>query len=66
MERLNRKIPGIQAKVIFVDTPVIAISASQIRDKIRQNKPYRYYLHPSVFQIIKERNLYLNLGSIEK
>jgi len=66
LDRLNKKIPGIKTKIFFIDTPIIDISASNIRERIRQNLPFRYYLHPSVHQIIKGSNLYINNDYPEK
>jgi nicotinate-nucleotide adenylyltransferase len=48
----------LKTKVRFVDTPLLDISATQIRKRIRDNRPYRYFVPPSVYNIIIERNLY--------
>lgn len=55
---LEAQIPGITPKVQFIETPLLEIAASQIRSRIRQGKPFRYYLPQSVYQIIKKHNLY--------
>ena len=57
-EKLEIKIPGITAKIKFVDTPLLEISASQIRNRVKDMSSYRYYLPPSVLQIIEYRKLY--------
>lgn len=57
--RLEALIPDIKNKVKFIDTPLLEISASQIRKRILKKRPYRYYLPPLVYRIIKNRNLYL-------
>lgn len=55
---LEAKYPGLEAKVRFVDAPLLEISAREIRHKIASARPFRYYLPLSVYQIILERDLY--------
>jgi nicotinate-nucleotide adenylyltransferase len=57
--KLEMLIPEMERKVRFIETPLLAISASQIRNRISKNRPFRYYLPPQVFRIIRDRNLYL-------
>ena len=57
-ETLN---PAIKNKIRFIDAPIMDISASQIRNRIRENRTYRYFVPPSVYKIIEDRNLYRNL-----
>jgi nicotinate-nucleotide adenylyltransferase len=54
----ERQVPGTQAKVRFVDAPLLDISSSNIRHRIRENLPFRYYLSPSVYEYILENQLY--------
>lgn len=58
LEALN---PAIKNKIRFIDAPIMDISASQIRNRITENRTYRYYVPPSVYKIIEDRNLYRNL-----
>ena len=55
---LETQIPGITPKVQFIEAPFVEIAASQIRSRIRQGKPFRYYLPHSVYQIIEDHHLY--------
>ena len=55
---LENKLPGITAKTCFIDAPLLEISASQIRKRIREAQPFRYYLPPQVFQLIRDLHLY--------
>ncbi len=55
---LEEKIPGLKDKLAWVDAPRIQISASDIRMRIREGKPFRFFVLPSVYQIILERGLY--------
>ncbi len=59
---LESQIPGIAPKVQFLETPLIEIAASQIRSRIRQGKPFRFFLPQSVYKIIRENGLYLEPG----
>jgi nicotinate-nucleotide adenylyltransferase len=54
----ERQVPGTQAKVRFVDAPLLDISSSAIRRHIRENSPFRYYLLPSVYEYIQNNQLY--------
>ena len=55
---LERQVPGTQAKVRFVDAPLLEISSSDIRRRIREHLSFRYYLSPSVYDYILKNNLY--------
>ena len=58
LKLLENQIPGITKKIQFVEAPLLGVSASQIRSRIRQKKPFRCYLPNSVYKIIQEHNLY--------
>jgi len=62
LDYLGTKIYGIKSKVRFVETPLLEISASQIRHRIKSGYAYRYYLPPAVYQIIKKYSLYQNFN----
>jgi len=51
-------MPELASKLKFIDTPLMEISATQIRNRIQEKCPFRYYLPQQVYAIIKERNLY--------
>ena len=55
---LERVLPGIQAKVRFVDVPLLEISSSEIRKRALKGKPFRYYLSPPVYDYIQQHHLY--------
>ena len=54
----ERQVPSTQAKVRFVDAPLLGISSSDIRRRIREKLPFRYYLSSSVYEYILKNNLY--------
>jgi nicotinate-nucleotide adenylyltransferase len=58
LQVLESIIPGIGSKIRFFSTPMLGISSTLIRKLIRDKRHYRYYLPPTVYQIIRERQLY--------
>lgn len=58
MGNLENKIPGINSKIRWVDAPLLEISATEIRERLKQGQPVRYQLPSSVYQIIQNRGLY--------
>jgi nicotinate-nucleotide adenylyltransferase len=57
--RLEDTLPGIRAKVLFVEVPQLEISSSEIRRRVMAALPYRYFLVEKVAEIIRQRKLYL-------
>lgn len=58
MDIIEKQIPGIGQKIKYIDTPLIEISGSMIRKKIKNGLSYRYYLPEKVFEIIEQEKLY--------
>ena len=58
MDDLDRKISGIRSKVSWIDAPLIEISASAIRERIKLGEPVKYYLPAGVYELIQEFGLY--------
>lgn len=57
-EQLEDTFPGIRAKIRYLDTPLIQISSSLIRERIAAGDQFRYFLPEGVYREICERNLY--------
>jgi nicotinate-nucleotide adenylyltransferase len=55
---LEKIIPGLTAKVRFVDAPLLDIAAHEIRQRVADGRPFRYFLPPVVYDYIVEHNLY--------
>lgn len=55
---IENQLPGIYERIDFIQAPILDISGSTIRQNIRSNLPYRYYLPESVYQIINKYRLY--------
>ena len=55
---LELLLPGISAKIFFIDAPLLEIAARDIRQRINAGEPFRYYLLPSVYEYIQKHDLY--------
>ena len=58
LPRLEGLLPGLTAKLHWVNAPLIQISASDIRQRLRQGRAYRFFVPEKVYQIIESRKLY--------
>ncbi len=58
MDKLERELPGISAKLGWLDAPPNEISGTDIRERVRQGLPLQSLLHKSVEQLIREHGLY--------
>jgi nicotinate-nucleotide adenylyltransferase len=55
---LEKIIPGLSDKVRYLKAPLLDIAAHEIRQRICDDRPFRYYLPPAVFEYISEHKLY--------
>lgn len=55
---LENNLPSLTAKVRFIDAPLLDISAHDIRARIGEGRPFRYYLPASVYVYIQNQALY--------
>ena len=62
LAHLEEIIPGLMQKVIFIQAPLLEISASQIRERISSGRNYRYYLLPRVYELVERYHLYRKNG----
>ena len=46
---LEQDFPGIKEKLFFIDTPIIEISGSDIRQRVEQRKVFRYFIPDKIF-----------------
>lgn len=58
LDTLEARLPGIKQRLQFFHAPLIAISASDIRSRVRQGRPYRFFVPPGVAEIIERHRLY--------
>ncbi|HNZ02457.1 MAG TPA: nicotinate-nucleotide adenylyltransferase, partial [Anaerolineaceae bacterium] len=55
---LDMVLPGLVDKVHLLETPLVEISAQDIRRRISQGLPYRYFLPPPVYTWIQSHDIY--------
>jgi nicotinate-nucleotide adenylyltransferase len=55
---LERLLPGIAAKVRFIDAPLLEIASHEIRERARSGQPFRYYVPQGVHDYIIQNRLY--------
>jgi nicotinate-nucleotide adenylyltransferase len=60
LEALEKRIPGISRKVIFIDKPNLDISATMIREKVRKGETIEGLVPGPVAAYIKKHRLYLD------
>jgi len=57
-DELEAALPGLRAKVRFFEAPLVPISASEIRRRVREGRPYREFVPEAVADIIEHLRLY--------
>lgn len=62
MSLLESQIPGISKKTFFIEAPLLEIASQQIRRRIRQGRPFRYYILPIVYKRILEKKYYIDVS----
>jgi nicotinate-nucleotide adenylyltransferase len=55
---LEKTLPGLTARVHFIDSALIDISSTQLRSAIATGRPFRYSLPVDVYRYIQEHRLY--------
>jgi nicotinate-nucleotide adenylyltransferase len=55
---LEQQIPGLTAKIRFVEAPPVDISASDIRDRVHAGQPFAHLVPNKVAQYIQKHHLY--------
>lgn len=58
LDAVEQALPGIRAKVYWVDAPLLEISSHQIRQRVAEGRPYRYFVPPAVAKGIEAMRLY--------
>lgn len=59
-DELEKLVPGLSAKVVFVPMPTIDVSASELRQRARRGLPLRYLVPPPVEDYIQRHRLYVS------
>jgi nicotinate-nucleotide adenylyltransferase len=58
LDMLEARLPGLRLRSRLVRTPLLEISSSDIRLRVSQGQPFRYFLPDPVYRLIEERQLY--------
>ncbi len=58
LERVERLLPGTRAKVHLIEAPLLDIASSEIRQRVREGRPFCYYLLEPVRRVIETRGIY--------
>jgi nicotinate-nucleotide adenylyltransferase len=57
-DALETALPGVRSRVIVLPMPLLQISGSDLRARVRQGRPLRYQVLPQVERYIHEQQLY--------
>ncbi len=55
---LELQVPGISAKIRPVDAPLLEIASHEIRRRVAEGRPFRYYVPEAVYQYILKQGVY--------
>ncbi len=58
LAELEAQVPGLAAKVRFIAAPLLEIASREIRRRVAQGGPFRYYLPAAVYEYIRRNELY--------
>ncbi len=64
LDALEREIPGIRERMVWLDAPLLDLSATDLRRRVREGLPIRYLVPPAVESYIREHRLYLPSSEI--
>lgn len=56
---LKKAVPGVQERLVWLDTPRLDISGTDLRRRVRRGLPLRYLVPPAVEEYIRQHRLYL-------
>lgn len=55
---LEQSLPGVTARIVWVESPRLAIASSDIQCNIREGRPVRDMLPPAVLAVVERERLY--------
>ena len=57
---VERQVPETRGRITIVNVPLIDISSSDVRERVRIGRPYRFHVTSPVADYIQEHSLYRN------
>ncbi len=60
LDELERKLPGIRERVIFIPSPALEVSATDLQRRVRHGEPIDHLVPEAVCAFIHEHGLYSN------
>ena len=58
VDALERELPGLSGRVCWVEIPLLQISSTDLRARVRQGRPISFFLPPAVEAYVLEQGLY--------
>jgi nicotinate-nucleotide adenylyltransferase len=58
-DALEKEVPGISQRLVWLDMPRIDISSTAVRDRVRQGLSIHYRVPPAVEEYIRQHRLYV-------
>jgi nicotinate-nucleotide adenylyltransferase len=58
IEQLEARLPGIKQRLLVIPVPQLAISATELRQRVAEGRPIKYQTPEAVERYITEHNLY--------
>lgn len=58
LDGLEGQLMGVGRKLKIFEVPLLQISGHEIRERVRHDRPYRYFLLPAVAQYVEANRLY--------
>jgi nicotinate-nucleotide adenylyltransferase len=55
---LEQQLPGLAAKVHFIEAPLLQIASHEIRERAHSGRPFRYYVPQAVLEYVTRNHLY--------
>lgn len=63
VDELDKVLPGAAERICIVDTPLMEVSSSDIRQRVREGAPIRYQVPEAVEAYIRAHRLYMAKSS---
>ena len=60
LEALDREVPGIAGRARLLEEPLIGISSTEVRRRVREGLPIRFLVPEAVEGYVKDNGLYVN------